>query len=59
MTPQREEESDQLPEEQPGSAVTEDDPEEARDEAEDSAGGADESGDDGEGQATGNPSNAG
>jgi hypothetical protein len=57
MTPQ--EESDQLPEEQESGAVTEDDPDEARDDAEGSAGGADSDGDEGEGQATGNPSNAG
>ena len=59
MTPP-EEESDQLPEDQPsGSGGSQDTAEGARDEAEDSAGGADSDGDGGEGQATGNPSNAG
>jgi hypothetical protein len=58
MTPQ--EESDQLPEEQPGGAGADDDaPGGARDEAEKNDGGADSSGDSGEGQATGNPKNAG
>jgi hypothetical protein len=59
MTPP-EEESDQLPEDQPsGSGGSQDTPESTRDEAEDSAGGADSDGDGGEGQATGNPANAG
>jgi hypothetical protein len=58
MTPQQEE-SDQLPEEQPSSAVTEDTPDKARDEAEGSAGAADEDGDEREGQNTGSPTNAG
>jgi hypothetical protein len=59
MTPP-EEESDQLPEDQPsGSGGSQDTEDAARDEAEDSAGGADEDGDEGEGQATGNPGNAG
>jgi hypothetical protein len=57
MTPQ--EESDQLPEEQPGGAATDDAPGEARDEAEENPGGADSDGDEGEGQATGNPKSAG
>ena len=59
MTPPQEE-SDQLPEEQPSSAVPDDDGDAgARDEAEKNAGAADEDGDKGEGQATGNPANAG
>lgn len=54
------EESDQLPEEGQGTEVPDDDGEgAARDDAEDQAGAADEDGDDTEGQATGNPSNAG
>jgi hypothetical protein len=58
MTPQ--EESDQLPEEQPGEAGgSQDTPEAARDEAKKNAGAADSDGDEGEGQATGNPANAG
>ena len=57
MTPQ--EESDQLPEEQPGgSGGDQDTSESARDEAEGSAG-ADSEGDEESGGATGNPSNAG
>jgi hypothetical protein len=60
MTPQgQEEESDQLPEEQPSSAVTEDDADVERDESEKNEGGADDDGDGGSGQATGNPANAG
>jgi hypothetical protein len=58
MTPEREE-SDQLPEEQPSEAVPEDDDSSTRDDAERNPGGADESGDDREGQGTGNPANAG
>jgi hypothetical protein len=59
MTPP-EEESDQLPESQPsGSGGSQDTEDEARDEAEDNAGGADRDGDDGAGQATGNRKNAG
>ena len=57
MTPQ--EESDQLPEEQQSGAVPDDDGEGTRDEAKGSAGAADDDGDEGEGQATGNPTNAG
>ena len=58
MTPQ--EESDQLPEEQPGGAGADDDaPGGARHDAEQNEGGGDSSGDEGEGQATGNPKNAG
>jgi len=57
MTPQ--EESDQLPEEQPSGAATDDTPGAARDDAEGNAGAADEDGDDREGQNTGNPGNAG
>ena len=56
------EESDQLPEEGPGSQVPDDDSGgagHARDDAEESAGAADEHGDDQEGQATGNPGAAG
>jgi hypothetical protein len=57
--PEREE-SDQLPEEGQGGEVTDDDGEgRARDDAEDQAGAADEDGDEGEGQATGNPRAAG
>jgi hypothetical protein len=58
MTPPQEE-SDQLPEEQPSGAVPDDTSEGTRDEAEGSAGAADDDGDEGEGQATGNPTNAG
>ena len=58
MTPPQEE-SDQLPEEQQSGAVSEDDGDPVRDDAEGSAGGADEDSDDREGQGTGNPSNAG
>ena len=59
MTPP-EEESDQLPEDQPsGSGGSQDTNEAARDEAEGSSGGADSDGDEGSGQATGNPANAG
>jgi hypothetical protein len=55
-----EEESDQLPEEQPGEAGgSQDTAEASRDDAEGGSGGADEDGDSGSGQATGNPSNAG
>jgi hypothetical protein len=58
MTPQ--EESDQLPEEQPSGAVHDDDGDGgARDDAQGNAGAADDDGDKGEGQATGNPGNAG
>jgi hypothetical protein len=58
MTP--EEESDQLPEEQPsGSGADDDAPGSSRKEAEKNAGGADRDGDEGSGQATGNPKNAG
>jgi hypothetical protein len=58
MTPQ--EESDQLPEEQPGGAgADEDSAGGERSESKKNEGGADESGDKGEGQATGNPRNAG
>jgi hypothetical protein len=58
MTPPKEE-SDQLPEEQPGGAGGSDDTGSAtRDEAEKNEG-AERSGDDEEGQATGNPKNAG
>ncbi len=49
-------ESDQLPEEAPEEVVEDDTGGEVRDQAEDSAGGADESD---PGQATGNPDNAG
>ena len=58
MTPQ-EEESDQLPEEGQSGAVTEDDPEEARDSAEGNEGGGDSSADEGSRGATGNPDAAG
>lgn len=57
MTPR--EESDQLPEEGPGGQATDDDNAGDRDDANKNAGGADESGDDDSGQATGNPANAG
>jgi hypothetical protein len=58
MTPSKEE-SDQLPEEQPGNAGADDDtPGGARDDAEENAGG-DSAGDDEPGQASGNPANAG
>jgi hypothetical protein len=55
------EESDQLPEEAPSNQVTDDDESlgASRDDAEEQAGAADEDGDEGEGQATGNPKNAG
>ena len=59
--PEREE-SDQLPEEGPSGQTTDDDGEcqgASRDEAEEQAGAADEDGDEGEGQATGNPRSAG
>ena len=58
MTPQ--EESDQLPEEQPGEAGgSKDSPGDEQSEGKKNAGGADKDGDEGEGQATGNPANAG
>ena len=58
MTPK--EESDQLPEEGPSGQVPDDDEENsARDDARDSAGTPGDEGQDGEGQATGNPANAG
>jgi hypothetical protein len=57
MTPQ--EESDQMPEEGPSGQVPEDDDDEARDEAENSAGTPGEEGQEGEGQASGNPDAAG
>ena len=56
------EESDQLPEEGQGGEVTDDDGQSqgaARKDAEKQAGAADEDGDEGEGQATGNPRAAG
>jgi hypothetical protein len=55
------EESDQLPEEAPSNQVTDDDEGQGatREDAKDQAGAADEDGDEGEGQATGNPRNAG
>jgi hypothetical protein len=55
------EESDQLPEEGQGGEVPDDDESQgaSRDDAEKQAGAADEDGDEGEGQATGNPRNAG
>lgn len=56
---QQEEESDQLPESQPGEAGADDAPGNARKEAKENPGGADSDGDEGEGQATGNPKNAG
>jgi hypothetical protein len=58
--PEREE-SDQLPEEAPPGQVTDDDESQgaSRDDAEEQAGAADDDGDEGEGQATGNPRNAG
>ena len=53
-------ESDQLPEEGPGSQVPDDDGDSgARDEAEENAGGADDDGDERDDQATGNPESAG
>jgi hypothetical protein len=58
MTPR--EESDQLPEEQPGeSGGSQDTPGNERPEADKNEGGGDSSGDDTPGQATGNPDNAG
>jgi hypothetical protein len=58
MTPR--EESDQLPEEQPGgSGGSQDTPGNERPETGKNEGGADSDGDEGEGQATGNPANAG
>jgi hypothetical protein len=58
MTPR--EESDQLPEEQPsGSGGAQDTPGNANEDDKKNEGGADNDGDAGEGQATGNPSNAG
>jgi hypothetical protein len=58
MTPQ--EESDQLPEEQPGEAGgSKDAPGDEQSEGKKNEGGADSDGDEGEGQATGNPANAG
>jgi hypothetical protein len=57
--PEREE-SDQLPEEGQGGEVADDDGQGAsRDDAKKQAGAADKDGDEGEGQATGNPRNAG
>ena len=58
--PEREE-SDQLPEEGSGAEVPDDDGQQgaSRDEAEKQAGAADKDGDEGEGQATGNPRSAG
>jgi hypothetical protein len=58
--PEREE-SDQLPEEAPPGQVADDDESQgaSRDDAEEQAGAADDDGDEGEGQATGNPRNAG
>jgi hypothetical protein len=54
------EESDQLPEEQPGEAGgSKDTPSTSRDDAGKNEGGGDSDGDSGEGQATGNPANAG
>jgi hypothetical protein len=53
------EESDQLPEEGPGGQSTDDDSAGDRGDANKNAGGADKDGDEGEGQATGNPANAG
>ena len=53
------EESDQLPEEGPGGQVPEDTDEDARDEAEESAGTPGEEGQEDEGQASGNPKSAG
>lgn len=52
-------ESDQLPEEGPSGQVPDDDGDAARDDAEESAGTPGEEGQNGDGQATGNPSNAG
>jgi hypothetical protein len=58
MTPQ--EESDQLPEEQPGGAGgSQDTGSGERPENKKNEGGDDDDGDKGEGQATGNPANAG
>jgi hypothetical protein len=58
--PEREE-SDQLPEEGQGGEVHDDDGGQgaSREDAKDQAGAADEDGDEGEGQATGNPRSAG
>ena len=58
--PEREE-SDQLPEEGQGGEVHDDDQSQgaSRDDAKDQAGAADEDGDEGKGQATGNPRAAG
>jgi hypothetical protein len=59
MTPP-EEESDQLPEEQPGPAGgSQDTPGNENAENKKNEGGADNDGDEGSGQATGNPANAG
>jgi len=59
MTPPAEE-SDQLPEEgQSGSGGSQDTPDAARDEDKKNQGGGDRDGDQGSGQATGNPANAG
>jgi hypothetical protein len=58
MTPR--EESDQLPEEQPGGAGgSQDTPGNEKPEDKKNDGGADNDGDEGSGQATGNPANAG
>lgn len=58
MTPQ--EESDQLPEEQPsGAGGSQDTPGNESAEDKKNEGGADSDGDEGSGQATGNPDNAG
>ena len=57
--PERDE-SDQLPEEGQGGEVPDDDGQGgSREDAKDQAGGADKDGDEGEGQATGNPRSAG
>jgi hypothetical protein len=58
--PEREE-SDQLPEEGSPGEVPDDEGDQgtSRDEAEEQAGAADDDGDEGEGQATGNPKSAG
>jgi hypothetical protein len=58
--PEREE-SDQLPEEAPGGQVADDDESQgaSRDDAEKQAGTPGEDGQDGDGQASGNPANAG
>lgn len=55
------EESDQLPEEAPGEQVTDDDESQgaSRDDAKEQAGTPGDEGQDGDGQATGNPANAG